>query len=106
MKNEVQILKTVSHPFIATLYHYFLDERNVYLLQEFIPGGQLYRLIGQNARLPNNSARFYAAQLVMAMQYLHGAHGTRAARCLLGWTGCTARCRGRHCASSCCRVCC
>jgi len=31
-------------------------------------------LIGQNARLPNNSARFYAAQLVMAMQYLHGEH--------------------------------
>ena len=27
---------------------------------------------GVNARLPNNSARFYAAQIVMALQYLHG----------------------------------
>mmetsp|Transcript_32524 Transcript_32524/g.74571 ORF Transcript_32524/g.74571 Transcript_32524/m.74571 type:complete len:189 (-) Transcript_32524:890-1456(-) len=74
VKNEVSILRHISHPFIATLYHFFMDERNVYLLQEFVQGGQLYRLIGQNARLPNNTARFYAAQLVMSMQYLHGEH--------------------------------
>jgi len=72
VKNEVSILKAIAHPFIASLYYFFMDERNVYLLQEFVQGGQLYRLIGVNARLPNNAARFYAAQLVMAMQYLHG----------------------------------
>lgn len=31
-------------------YHFFMDERNVYLLQEFVPGGQLYRLIGTARR--------------------------------------------------------
>mmetsp|Transcript_29581 Transcript_29581/g.81234 ORF Transcript_29581/g.81234 Transcript_29581/m.81234 type:complete len:352 (+) Transcript_29581:74-1129(+) len=74
VKNEVHILQAIDHPFIATLYHSFMDDRNLYLLQEFVPGGQLYRLIGHNQRLPNNSARFYAAQVVMAMQYLHGEH--------------------------------
>jgi len=73
-KNEVQILTRIAHPFITTLYHYYMDERHVGLLQEYVPGGQLYRLIGNNARLPNNSARFYAAQVVMAVQYLHGEH--------------------------------
>jgi len=74
VKNEVHILQAIDHPFIATLYHSFMDDRNLYLLQEFVPGGQLYRLIGHNQRLPNNSARFYAAQVVMAMQYFHGEH--------------------------------
>ena len=71
-KNEATIQRQIAHPFIAILYHHFMDERNVYLLQEFVPGGQLYRMIGKNARLPNNLARFYAAQLVMSLQYLHG----------------------------------
>lgn len=35
--------------------------------QEFVKGGQLYRMIGQNARLPNNTARFYAAQAIVGV---------------------------------------
>ena len=38
IKNEKEILSEVNHPFIVTLYCAFQDERNLYMLLEFIIG--------------------------------------------------------------------
>ena len=38
---EADILSRCCHPFIVTLYHRFQDERNLYLLEEFVQGGTL-----------------------------------------------------------------
>ena len=74
VKSEALILSQVTHPFIVNLYHRFQDERSLYLLEEFVQGGQLDRFIKTNGRLSNETARFYAAQVVMAMQVLHQEH--------------------------------
>ena len=42
IKNEKEILSEVNHPFIVTLYCAFQDERNLYMLLEFIIGGELF----------------------------------------------------------------
>ena len=75
-KNESLIHSKMRHPFIATLFHRFADERNLNLLLEFVQCGSLCTLIRKNARLPNEATRFFAAQVVMAMQYLHSEHVT------------------------------
>jgi len=62
------------HPFITTLFHRFQDERNIYMVLELVQCGDLWSFIQGNGRLPNEAARFYAAQIVMAVQYLHGEH--------------------------------
>ena len=74
VKSEALILSQVQHPFIVMLYHRFQDERSLYLLEEFVQGGQLDHFISRNGRLANETARFYAAQVVMAMQVLHQEH--------------------------------
>uniref|UniRef100_A0A7S2IYS4 Protein kinase domain-containing protein n=1 Tax=Haptolina brevifila TaxID=156173 RepID=A0A7S2IYS4_9EUKA len=74
VKAEADILARVSHPFIVNLYHRFQDERNLYLIEEFVQNGSLGTHVRKNRQLPNDTARFYAAQVVMAIQFLHSEH--------------------------------
>jgi len=74
VRNESLIHNSVHHPFLTTLFHRYQDERNLYLVLEFVQGGTLFNMIQRNGRLPNDTARFFAAQVVMAVQYLHSEH--------------------------------
>ena len=74
VRNESLIHSQASHPFVAQLFHRFTDDRNLNLLLEFVQGGQMHDLIQKNGRLPNETARFFAAQTVMAVQFLHSEH--------------------------------
>merc|ERR1712166_1608166 len=60
-----------NHPFIVVLYHAFQDERNLYMLLEYIIGGELFTHLRKAGKFNNDHTRFYAAQIVMALQYLH-----------------------------------
>ena len=71
IKNEKEILSEVNHPFIVTLYCAFQDERNLYMLLEYIIGGELFTHLRKAGKFGNDHTRFYAAQIVMALQYLH-----------------------------------
>ena len=74
VRNESLIHSRMSHPYLSTLFHRFSDERNLYIVQEFVQHGRMYEMIQMNSRIPNDTARFFAAQVVMAIQYLHGEH--------------------------------
>ena len=74
VKSESLIMGQISHPFIATLFHRYQDERHLYFILELVQGGELHTFIQRNGRLPNETARFVAAQTVMAIQYLHAEH--------------------------------
>ena len=52
-------------------YHAFQDERNLYMLLEYIIGGELFTHLRKAGKFFNDHTRFYAAQIVMALQYLH-----------------------------------
>ena len=52
-------------------YHTFQDERNLYMVMEYVPGGELYRKLRKDQTFDNELTRFYVAQLVMALQYMH-----------------------------------
>lgn len=66
------LLNKTNHPFIVKAYHTYKDERNLYMILEFVPGGELLSIARANAScFANDTAKFYAAQLVMALQYLH-----------------------------------
>eukprot|EP01022_Parablepharisma_sp_SALTPOND_P019716 TRINITY_DN340_c1_g1_i1.p2 TRINITY_DN340_c1_g1~~TRINITY_DN340_c1_g1_i1.p2 ORF type:complete len:288 (+),score=17.28 TRINITY_DN340_c1_g1_i1:3288-4151(+) len=47
------------------------DEKNLYLVMEFFQGGDLFTYIRSAVLLPIETARFYAATLVLALEYLH-----------------------------------
>jgi len=74
MCNEVRLLRILQHPFIVDLRAHFQDELRLYLLMELVIGGELYALLRNSGKLSNDRAKFYAAEVVLAFQYLHGMY--------------------------------
>ncbi|KXN86354.1 Serine/threonine-protein kinase nrc-2 [Leucoagaricus sp. SymC.cos] len=70
---EQEILATANHPFIVTLYHSFQSEVYLYFCMEYCSGGEFFRALQARPGkcLPEEGARFYAAEVVAALEYLH-----------------------------------
>ncbi|MED6120384.1 hypothetical protein PIB30_020398 [Stylosanthes scabra] len=70
---ERKILKMVDHPFLPTLYAEFEASQFSCIVMEFCPGGDLHSLRHKQAqkRFPVSWARFYAAEVLVALEYLH-----------------------------------
>lgn len=71
LREEKNILQEATHPFLVKLYRSFQDGDNVYLLFEFVHGGELFSRLKLMKRLSESAALFYAAQLLLALEYLH-----------------------------------
>lgn len=88
---EQEILSTANHPFIVTLYHSFQSQDYLYFVMEYCMGGEFFRgtLISHKSLffsdkwidialqlrpgkcLNEDGARFYAAEVTAALEYLH-----------------------------------
>lgn len=70
---EREIISHLDHPFLPTLYSSFQTSTHVCLITDFFPGGELFALLDkQPMKLFNEeSARFYAAEVVIGLEYLH-----------------------------------
>ncbi|XP_057422099.1 protein kinase PINOID-like [Lotus japonicus] len=70
---ERKILKMLDHPFLPTLYAEFEASHFSCIVMEFCSGGDLHSLRHKqpNNRFPLSSARFYAAEVLVALEYLH-----------------------------------
>ncbi|KAJ2846024.1 cAMP-dependent protein kinase catalytic subunit [Coemansia erecta] len=71
INNEKSILEVARHPFIVQLECTMQNERNLYMLMEYVPGGELFSHLRRAGRFPDDVARFYAAEIVLALDYLH-----------------------------------
>jgi protein-serine/threonine kinase len=90
---EQEILMTSNHPFIVTLYHCFQSQEYLYFVMEYCMGGEFFRgnqhinmnmhyddieyfqLLALQLRpgkcLNEEGAKFYAAEVTAALEYLH-----------------------------------
>ncbi|CAH2350117.1 serine/threonine-protein kinase Ypk3p [[Candida] railenensis] len=69
--NERSILEMVSHPNIVKLYYAFQDNNKVYLILEYLSGGELFGHLSQLNYLNETHASYYIAQIILAIRYLH-----------------------------------
>lgn len=69
--SEFSILRTISHPFLVNLLFYTQDERYLYFVLEYIPGGELFTYMRNLGKLEVSQARMYAAQITLMFEYLH-----------------------------------
>jgi len=69
--SEHTILSHIHHPFLVHLEGYYQDEKYLYFVLEYVPGGELFTYLRNVGKLENMHARFYAAQIVLIFEYLH-----------------------------------
>jgi len=69
--NEKDIIKDINHPFIVKLYYTFQTKVKAYFILDYLNGGDLFTLILKKGKLRESHARFYAAEVVLALEHLH-----------------------------------
>ncbi|XP_036695613.1 cAMP-dependent protein kinase catalytic subunit PRKX isoform X2 [Balaenoptera musculus] len=69
--NEKSVLKEVSHAFLVKLFWTGHDDRFLYMLMEFVPGGELFSYLRNQGRFSSSTGLFYSAEIVCAIEYLH-----------------------------------
>jgi len=71
IKSETDILTAVDHPFIVNLHKAFMDSKYIYMVLEYVPGGELFYHVRKYGRLMEREVCFYASQVVLIFEYLH-----------------------------------
>lgn len=74
VKNEKAILLQVQHPFIIRMRWTHHDATCLYMLFEYVSGGELFTYLRNAGRFSSATGCFYAAEIVLALEYLHSLH--------------------------------
>ncbi|KAL7754002.1 Serine/threonine-protein kinase [Sorochytrium milnesiophthora] len=69
--SERNVLRQLQHPFIVNLKFAFQNEHKLYFVLPFINGGELFKHLSNEERFSEERARFYAAELATALEFLH-----------------------------------
>ncbi|KAJ0469771.1 putative protein kinase AGC-RSK-2 family [Helianthus annuus] len=72
-QTEREILQLLDHPFLPTLFSHFTTDKYSCLVIEYCPGGDLHVLRQKqpNKCFSEQAARFYVAEILLALEYLH-----------------------------------
>lgn len=70
-QTEREILEKISHPFIAKLQYAFQTEEKLYLITEYMPGGELFFHLKKEQIFSEKKAKFYICEIVLALEHLH-----------------------------------
>ena len=75
-KTERSILESINcHPFVVKLYYAFQDHEKLYLILEYAQGGELFEHLRTERMFPEDTAAFYMAEMVLALEHLHHTVG-------------------------------
>ncbi|CAN6482279.1 unnamed protein product [Victoria cruziana] len=71
IKREITIMKLVRHPYVVRLHEVLASRTKIYIILEFITGGELFDKIVRQGRLSENESRRYFQQLIDGVDYCH-----------------------------------
>lgn len=71
IKREICVMKLVRHPNIVRLHEVLASRTKIYIILEFVTGGELFDKIVHQQRLSENESRAYFQQLIDAIDYCH-----------------------------------
>ncbi|CAH1954535.1 unnamed protein product [Acanthoscelides obtectus] len=70
-KTERNILVDVEHPFIVKLHYAFQTAGKLYLILDFLRGGDLFSRLSKEVMFTEEDVKFYLAELALALDHLH-----------------------------------
>jgi protein kinase A len=69
--NEKRVLYATQFTFIVNMKFHFKDNSNLYMVMEFVNGGEMFTHLRKMGRFSEEHSRFYASQVCLAFEYLH-----------------------------------
>jgi len=70
-KEERKILEKIDYPFISKLYYAFQNDKKLFMITEYMPGGEMFNHLHMNDHFNENKAKFYIAEITLAIDHLH-----------------------------------
>ncbi|KAL0211331.1 hypothetical protein P9112_009629 [Eukaryota sp. TZLM1-RC] len=70
-RTEREVLQRIRHPFIVPLHYAFQTKEKLYMVMDYISGGELFFHLKNEVRFSEDRVRLYAAELVLVIEYLH-----------------------------------
>ncbi|KAG2684729.1 hypothetical protein I3843_10G086200 [Carya illinoinensis] len=71
IKREISTMKLIRHPNVIRMYEAMASKTKIYIVLEFVTGGELFDKIASKGRLKEDEARKYFQQLINAVDYCH-----------------------------------
>ena len=71
VKTERKILEIIEHPFVAKLYYAFQNSEKLYMLTEYMPGGEMFYHLHKDIYFSEERTKFYISEIILALIYLH-----------------------------------
>ncbi|KAK6919913.1 NAF domain [Dillenia turbinata] len=71
IKREISTMKEIKHPNVINLYEVMASKKKIYIVLEYVDGGELFDKIAKSGRLKEDEARRYFQQLINAVDYCH-----------------------------------
>ncbi|KAF5743883.1 CBL-interacting serine/threonine-protein kinase 9-like isoform X2 [Tripterygium wilfordii] len=71
IKREISTMKLIKHPNVIKIIEVLASKRKIYIVLEFVDGGELFDKIAKRGRLREDEARRYFQQLINAVDYCH-----------------------------------
>lgn len=66
VKSEKAILEKIIHPYIIELKYSFQDKYYVFMLLDYVPGGELFNRLRREGRFSNDVALFYLIEILLS----------------------------------------
>ncbi|KAJ0400004.1 hypothetical protein ATCC90586_004801 [Pythium insidiosum] len=70
-RTERRVLASVNHPFVVCLHYAFQTKEKLFFVLDYCPGGDLFFHLSRCGCFPEAMAKFYAAEIVLALMHLH-----------------------------------
>ena len=70
-KIERDLLTRINCPFVVNIKFAFQDKSTLYIITEFMQGGELFFHLHKEKRFNNEKAKFYIIEMILAIEYLH-----------------------------------
>lgn len=72
--NEVVIMKKINHPYILKLHRVYEDRNFIYLVLEYLKGGDLFHRLQKKEKFSESTAARFIVNLLESLKYLHASH--------------------------------
>ncbi|XP_047269192.1 CBL-interacting serine/threonine-protein kinase 9 isoform X3 [Capsicum annuum] len=71
IKREISTMKLIRHPNVVRIFEVMASKTKIYIILEYVHGGELFDEIARHGRLKEDEARRYFQQLINAVDYCH-----------------------------------